>query len=87
MPVPNTVLSSTISRSVEVPNSVSLFSAGANTSTTLRDFVGGDGKPGYFIQELNVYGRGGEACPACGNPIHKIRTAGRGTHYCPTCQI
>ena len=29
--------------------------------TTLRDFVGGDGKPGYFKQELQVYGarRGG----------------------------
>ena len=34
--------------------------------TTLRDFVGGDGKPGYFRQQLNVYGRGGESC-GCGN--------------------
>ena len=29
--------------------------------TTLRDFVGGDGKPGYFQQELFVYGRGGDS--------------------------
>ena len=28
--------------------------------TTLRDFVGGDGKPGYFAQQLLVYGRKGE---------------------------
>ena len=25
--------------------------------TSLRDFTGGDGKPGYFKQQLNVYGR------------------------------
>ena len=30
--------------------------------TTLRDFVGGDGKAGYFAQSLQVYGRGGESC-------------------------
>ena len=30
--------------------------------TTLRDFVGGDGTPGYFAQQLFVYGRGGEPC-------------------------
>ncbi|MFH7416863.1 DNA-formamidopyrimidine glycosylase, partial [Pseudomonas syringae pv. tagetis] len=27
--------------------------------TTLRDFIGGDGKPWYLKQELFVYGRGG----------------------------
>ncbi len=31
--------------------------------TTLRDFVGGDGKPGYFKQQLDVYGRGGNLSP------------------------
>ena len=35
--------------------------------TTLRDFVGGDGQPGYFQQELFVYGRGGEFCKVCGS--------------------
>ncbi|NCF45081.1 MAG: bifunctional DNA-formamidopyrimidine glycosylase/DNA-(apurinic or apyrimidinic site) lyase, partial [Proteobacteria bacterium] len=30
--------------------------------TTLRDFVGSDGQPGYFKQSLNVYGRHGKAC-------------------------
>ena len=29
--------------------------------TTLKDFVGGDGKPGYFKQELAVYGRAEKA--------------------------
>ena len=37
--------------------------------TTIRDFSGADGKPGYFVQNLNVYGHEGEKCPRCGHPI------------------
>ncbi|WP_262418035.1 bifunctional DNA-formamidopyrimidine glycosylase/DNA-(apurinic or apyrimidinic site) lyase [Pseudomonas aeruginosa] len=43
--------------------------------TTLRDFVGGDGQPGYFQQELFVYGRGGEFCKVCGSTLREIRLA------------
>lgn len=54
--------------------------------TTLRDFVGGDGKPGYFAQELNVYGRGGEPCKACGKPLAEKRLNQRATVFCTRCQ-
>jgi formamidopyrimidine-DNA glycosylase len=54
--------------------------------TTLRDFVGGDGKPGYFRQSLHVYGRGGEACGKCGRYLTEIRLGQRSTVYCPVCQ-
>lgn len=54
--------------------------------TTLRDFVGGDGKPGYFKQELQVYGKAGKACPLCAAPLREIRLAQRSTVYCPQCQ-
>jgi formamidopyrimidine-DNA glycosylase len=54
--------------------------------TTLRDFVGGDGKPGYFAQQLNVYGRTGEACTVCGTAIKQITQGQRSTYYCPHCQ-
>ncbi len=54
--------------------------------TTLKDFVGGDGKPGYFKQQLLVYGRGGEACPACGKPLKEVRMNDRTTVYCVNCQ-
>ncbi len=54
--------------------------------TTLRDFVGGDGKPGYFAQELNVYGRGGEPCKQCGKPLTEKRIAQRTSVYCTHCQ-
>lgn len=54
--------------------------------TTLRDFRKSDGKPGYFAQELNVYGRADEACPVCGQLIQSIRQAQRATYFCPGCQ-
>ncbi|MCW9088338.1 MAG: bifunctional DNA-formamidopyrimidine glycosylase/DNA-(apurinic or apyrimidinic site) lyase [Gammaproteobacteria bacterium] len=54
--------------------------------TTLRDFVGGDGRPGYFAQQLNVYAREGLPCPGCGRPIKQITLGQRSTYYCPHCQ-
>jgi len=54
--------------------------------TTLRDFVGGDGKPGYFKQELQVYGKAGKPCPSCATPLKEIRLAQRSTVFCPRCQ-
>ncbi len=54
--------------------------------TTLRDFLGGDGKPGYFAQQLNVYGRDAQPCPTCGALLHRLTLAQRSTFYCPHCQ-
>lgn len=55
--------------------------------TTLKDFVNSEGKPGYFSQKLNVYGRGGEACLQCGTILVSCILAQRSTVYCPNCQI
>ncbi|MCK9468836.1 MAG: bifunctional DNA-formamidopyrimidine glycosylase/DNA-(apurinic or apyrimidinic site) lyase [Porticoccaceae bacterium] len=63
-----------------------LTSAIAQGGTTLRDFVGGDGKPGYFSQSLSVYGRGGEPCLGCGSKLREVRLGQRTTVYCPQCQ-
>ncbi len=54
--------------------------------TTLRDFVGGEGQAGYFSQQLQVYGRAGQACAECGGVIACIRIGQRSTYYCPRCQ-
>ncbi|MBB6520426.1 bifunctional DNA-formamidopyrimidine glycosylase/DNA-(apurinic or apyrimidinic site) lyase [Pseudoteredinibacter isoporae] len=54
--------------------------------TTLKDFVGGDGKPGYFAQELSVYGREGEPCLRCGSILKSQRHVQRASVYCPQCQ-
>ncbi len=37
--------------------------------TTLKDFINADGKPGYFAQELKVYGRKDLPCVNCGRKI------------------
>lgn len=54
--------------------------------TTLRDFVGGDGKPGYFKQSLNVYGRAGEPCITCESTLEESRLGQRSTVFCHNCQ-
>ncbi len=54
--------------------------------TTLRDFVNGNGEPGYFQQTLAVYGRGGEPCVACGKALSEIRLGQRSSVFCGRCQ-
>ncbi len=58
----------------------------AQGGTTLRDFVGGDGRPGYFKQELHVYGRGGQPCTQCQRPLSEVRLGQRSTVFCQRCQ-
>jgi len=54
--------------------------------TTLRDFYGGDGEPGYFQQQLEVYGRDKEHCRRCQSDISLIVLGQRSTFYCKKCQ-
>jgi formamidopyrimidine-DNA glycosylase len=54
--------------------------------TTLRDYRGGDGKPGYFRQRLQVYERGGKPCRSCAAPVRHIVQGQRSTYYCVNCQ-
>ena len=54
--------------------------------STLRNYVGSDGRAGYFQQESAVYDREGQACKACGTPIRAARHGARSTYFCPHCQ-
>ncbi|XVN43015.1 MAG: bifunctional DNA-formamidopyrimidine glycosylase/DNA-(apurinic or apyrimidinic site) lyase [Candidatus Rickettsia vulgarisii] len=54
--------------------------------TTVKDFVSGDSKPGYFQQELQVYGREDQPCSSCSGVISRIKQSGRATFYCSSCQ-
>ena len=63
-----------------------LARAVAMGGTTLRDFVGGDGQPGYFRHKLAVYGRAGEPCRGCGHAIRCLRLGQRSSYYCGRCQ-
>jgi formamidopyrimidine-DNA glycosylase len=55
--------------------------------TTLRDYVGADGNPGYFRQKLFVYERTGEPCRRCGNPVRHRTQGQRSTYFCAHCQV
>ncbi|MDX1251962.1 MAG: bifunctional DNA-formamidopyrimidine glycosylase/DNA-(apurinic or apyrimidinic site) lyase [Gammaproteobacteria bacterium] len=63
-----------------------LAQAIAQGGTTLRDFYNGEGKPGYFQQQLKVYGRAGQPCTTCGRPVAQTRQGQRSSFYCTACQ-
>lgn len=54
--------------------------------TTLRDFHNGDGEPGYFRQQLDVYDRADLPCRVCGKPVRNRVQGQRSTYYCTRCQ-
>jgi formamidopyrimidine-DNA glycosylase len=63
-----------------------LTEAIAQGGTTLRDFQQEDGRPGYFAQQLQVYGRAGEPCPECGKPVLSRVIGQRSSFFCSHCQ-
>jgi formamidopyrimidine-DNA glycosylase len=54
--------------------------------STIADFLGTGGNPGYFQLHFEVYGRKGEPCRRCGTPIVRCLAGGRATYFCPVCQ-
>jgi formamidopyrimidine-DNA glycosylase len=54
--------------------------------TSLRDFVGVDGTPGYFAQRLRVYEREGRPCDRCEHPLARRIIGQRASYFCPRCQ-
>lgn len=64
-----------------------LSDAIAAGGTTLRDFRNGEGRPGYFKQQLRVYQRAGMPCDRCGGMVRQVRTGQRSTYYCQQCQV
>ena len=68
------IIKSTLARAIE------------QGGTTLQDFTQADGQPGYFKQELMVYGRGTKRCMQCAERLKEIRLGQRSTVYCPKCQ-
>ena len=54
--------------------------------TSVDTYIQLDGSRGGFVPYLMVYGRGGQLCKKCDQPIKKIKLAGRGTHFCGSCQ-
>jgi formamidopyrimidine-DNA glycosylase len=63
-----------------------LTEAIAAGGTTLRDFLDGSAKPGYFKNYLLVYGRDGQPCRQCGHAVKSMRIGQRSSFYCSHCQ-
>jgi len=63
-----------------------LAQAIAKGGSSLRDFVGVDGKAGYFQQDYFVYDRNKLPCKKCGTLIQQIKQGQRSTFYCVQCQ-
>jgi formamidopyrimidine-DNA glycosylase len=65
---------------------VTLMAAIDAGGSTLRNYVGAEGRPGYFQQSYYVYGRPGKLCRVCTTPIKALRQGQRSTFFCPVCQ-
>lgn len=65
---------------------VVLNAAISQGGTTLRDFQRDDGRPGYFSQALQVYGKEGHPCPGCGRSIRRQMIGQRSSFFCNRCQ-
>lgn len=63
-----------------------LKAAIAKGGTTLKDFVNSEGRPGYFTQALQVYGRKGLPCTQCFTVLQSYKQGQRATVFCPNCQ-
>ena len=54
--------------------------------SSVSDYLDAGGRAGSFQQFHRVYGRAGEPCLECSQPLRRALLAGRGTTYCPRCQ-
>lgn len=63
-----------------------LRTAIAQGGSSLKDFLNSEGKPGYFTQQLNVYGRAGLPCWQCQSQLQQSRIGQRTTVFCQQCQ-
>lgn len=62
-----------------------LAEAVAQGGTTISDYLG-SGSGGRFQQRLAVYGRAGDQCVVCEQPVRTVILAGRTSFYCSSCQ-
>jgi formamidopyrimidine-DNA glycosylase len=54
--------------------------------SSISDYVDGTGAKGFFQMEHRAYGRAGQPCLDCAQPLKKIVVGGRTTVYCSRCQ-
>lgn len=64
----------------------------AATTSTIRDAIAArrgipiDALKAAKVAAMRVHGRGGQACPVCGDTVRDFTFSGTSAQYCPTCQ-
>jgi formamidopyrimidine-DNA glycosylase len=58
----------------------------SNGGASIDDYRDARGEEGSMQDEFLVYGREGEPCPRCGEPIRRIVISGRSSFFCASCQ-
>jgi formamidopyrimidine-DNA glycosylase len=59
---------------------------GTTLGSSVSDYRPTAAEGGMYQNHLAVYGREGETCERCGEPIERVIQAGRSTCFCPKCQ-
>ena len=54
--------------------------------TSVNTYRDAAGEKGRYVAQLQVYGREGEACRCCHQPVQRIMLSGRSTFFCRHCQ-
>ena len=70
-----------------MPTSLPVLASIEARGTSFRDYRDASGERGSFAEQLQAYGREGEACARCGRRLvvtHEID--GRSTVFCYACQ-
>jgi formamidopyrimidine-DNA glycosylase len=73
-------------RKITAATGATLNAAILSGGSTISDFLGTGGNPGYFQLNFKVYGRGGKKCRQCPETIRKTVISGRASYFCPHCQ-
>ncbi len=67
-----------------IPERLAFFAE--KNKTTPEEYLAAKGQDYRNTPFLQVYGHGGEPCPACGETLCRTVIGGRSSVYCPTCQ-
>lgn len=54
--------------------------------STIRDYKNSNGEDGNFQKQFQVYGRAGESCVMCSEPVRSRFIGGRNSFWCNQCQ-
>ena len=68
-----------------IPERINFFIE--KNAISFEEYALSKGKDYRNTPYLQVYGKGGERCPVCGNILQRIILGGRSSVFCPHCQI